>query len=33
LAENTVPGLNPSIFFAMGILMLASAIILLVLKS
>ncbi len=33
LAENTVPGLNPSIFFVMGLLMLASAIILLILKS
>ncbi|MEY3631583.1 MAG: hypothetical protein RL408_1137 [Bacteroidota bacterium] len=33
LAENTVPGLNPSIFFVMGLLMLASAIILLILKA
>ena len=33
LAENTVPGLNPSIFFVMGLLMLGSAIILFVLKS
>lgn len=33
LSENVVPGLNPSIFFAMGVLMLASAIILLFLKS
>jgi LPXTG-motif cell wall-anchored protein len=33
LTENTVPGLNPSIFFVMGLLMLGSAIILFVLKS